>query len=727
MSNHDLTRGYIKSGRSFRNRLVSLPSLAVVAACLALAPQVAYAEEVAAVKDADISEIIVTARKREENIQTVPQTVQVLGGEDLKAMGKVKVDDLQFEVPGFYMENYETRATIAMRGVGAQVPGNGAAVAVHVDGIYMPSTASSLGFLFDIGQIEVLKGPQGTLYGRNSTGGAVNVITRRPGKDFDFGGQLEYGSYNTVRASAGLDAPLGEDWALRVAGTITRAEGRITNIATNKLIDGNEFSGLRLALAGTAGTVDVELFGQRTNETGGVGELIALTDDGKPLYGWDKTYFDVPSKPEGERDHYLVGLTLSGKLRDGYSWRSVTGYTDYKEPRSILDVNPGQSSVPVTIAFPQYAKQFSQEFQIAYAGLKANWVVGALYMDAKEGETRKLDTLPDGIGGLDSETNNQIRTFAAFSDFNYSLTEKLRANIGLRYNTDKVRNRFVGKGLFDSQSFDISSTQSEVTGRFGLDYTTSGGTMLYVSAAKGFQAGYNTTGFTTEGEPKPAQVRPENLYAYESGVKSTLPGGNGYLNLAGFYYDYRDMQVQVGGIPTLPDGTPDPNGDPFYTVVNAAKATIWGLEATLNNFRLSDNLRLDLSAGYLNTRFDEYLTLDDFTGLPVDYSGNSLPRAPEFQGTSALTVDKINIGPGETSVRLEYQYRSKAFDGASNLFSLQSTSMVNALLKYDIGQWSISLSGRNLTNQRYFAFYNGETFAPPGQFRTWNLGVSYNY
>jgi iron complex outermembrane receptor protein len=469
------------------------------------------------------------------------------------------------------------------------------------------------------------------------------------------------------------------------------------------------------------------LFAQYTNETGGVGDLIALTTAGKPLYGWNKGYYDNPTKPVGERDHYLVGLTLSGELGGGYSWRSVTGYTDYDEPRSLLDVNPLPQPVQVVISFPQYAEQFSQELQLAYEGDKANWVIGGLYMDSKDGETRRADVVPVVNGLLDSATDNTVKTFAVFGDLNYNLTEQLRANVGLRYNRDRVRNIFIGNGISDSQSFDLSSTQSQVTGRVGLDYTTAGGTMIYASASKGFQSGYNTTGFALNGTPQPATVKPETLYAYEVGVKSTLPGNNGYLNFAGYYYDYRDMQVRVGGIPLLPDGTPDPAGIPFYTVLNAGKATIWGFEATLSNFRLSDNLRLDLNAGYLNTKFDEYLTLDDRTAQPVDYSGNTLPRAPKFQGTAALTVDKVEVGPGEASLRVEYQYRSKAFDKADNRFILQSTGLVNVLVKYDIGDWSLQASGRNLTNQRYFAFYDGRNFAPPGQFRTWSLGLSYRY
>lgn len=727
MSKHEVNKLRIEGREMLRRRLTALSSTAAVAAALVITPQAAWAQEAAKAGDATASEIIVTARKREEAIQSVPASVQVLGGSDLEELGKVTFKDLQFETPGLYMENYETRATVTMRGVGTQVPGSGAAVAAHINGIYMPSTASSLGWIFDVGQIEVLKGPQGTLYGRNSTGGAININTRRPGKEFDFGAKVEYGSLDTVRLYAGLDAPLGSDWAFRLAGTITRGDGRIINVANNKRINGNNFSGARLTLAGKAGPIDVDLFAQYTNETGGVGELIALKPDGTPRYGWDKGYFDNPTAPIGERDHYLVGLTLSGDLGNGYSWRSITGYTDYNEPRSQLDVNPVEAPAQLVISFPQYAEQFSQELQFSYEGERTNWVIGGLYMDAKEGENRRVDILPSTLGLLDSETDNTVKTLAIFGDLNYNVTQQLRANIGLRYNSDRVRNKFSGNGLADGQSFDLRSTQDQVTGRIGLDYTTASGTMFYASASKGFQSGYNTTGFAVDGTPEPATVKPEVLYAYEIGVKSTLPNSNGNLNFAGYYYDYQDMQVRVGGIPLDSNGDPDPNGTPFYTVLNAGKATIWGFEASLSNFRLNDNLRLDLSGGYLNAKFDEYLTLDDTTAEPADYSGNRLPRAPRFQGTAAVTVDNVAIGSGEASLRVEYQYRSKAFDKADNRYILQSTGLVNVLVKYDIGDWSLQASGRNLTNQRYFAFYDGRNFAPPGQFRTWSLGLSYRY
>lgn len=712
-------------GLSARSTLLSAAIAVVLAA--ALTPGVAAAQQARpSAKPTGLEEIIVTARKREEDVQSVPQSIEVLAGAGLEALGKVTFKDLQFEVPGFYMENYESRATIAMRGVGAQVPGNGASVASHINGIFQASTATSLSWLFDVERVEVLKGPQGTLYGRNSTGGTVNIITRRPGSEFDVGGKLEYGSEDTLRVSAAMDAPLAEDWALRLAGTVTRADGRITNVLTGKKIDGNEFAGGRLTLAGNVGAVDVELFGQVTNETGGVGELIPLDEDAKPVYGWDKSYYDLPEVPEGERDYTVLGLTLSGDLGNGYSWRAVTGYQDYDEPKSYLDVNPFPSPVQLTIAFPQYAEQFSQELQLAFQGDRLNWVMGALYMDNDEGETRRVDIVPVLEPALDSATDNSVKTLAVFGDLNYGLTDKLRLNVGLRYNRDEVRNRFDGRGPFDGQSFDLKSTQSEPTGRIGLDYTTDSGTMYYGSVAKGFQAGYNTVGFATDGTPEPAEVKPENLYAYEVGMKSTLPGDRGLFNLAAFYYDYKDMQVLVGGIPLLPDGTPDPDGVPFYTTLNAGQATIYGVEASLTGIRFGEHVGLDVNAGYLNATFDEYQSLDDF-GDPVDYSGNTLPRAPEFQGAIAMNLDNFMLGNGEAALRLEYQYRDKAYDNASNLYELQSTTFLNAVLTYDLGEWQFSASGRNLTDEKYLAFYDGRFFAPPGNFRTWLVGVSYNF
>lgn len=703
---------------------------AAVAAALGLA---ANAPEAAAqqssAKAATLEEIIVTARKRDEDVQSVPQSIEVLGGIDLKELGKVTFKDLQFEVPGFYIQNYETRATIAVRGVGSQVPGGGQSVAAHINGIYQASTAASLGWMFDVDRVEVLKGPQGTLYGRNSTGGAVNIITRRPGKEFGTDVSVEIGNDNLRRFEAALDAPLGDDWSLRLAGTATRVDGRITNRVTGKKIDGNEYTGGRLTLAGKLGSVDVEVFGQKTEETGGVGELIALDGSGqrvpKPLFGWDIGNYDEPTKPEGQRDYSALGLSLSGDIGNGYSWKALTGYLDYSEPKSFLDVNPVVAPVRVTIRFPQYAEQISQELQLQFQGDRVDWIVGALYMDIDEGETRKVDILPPIPGALNSDTDNTVKTTALFGDLNYKLTDAMRLNLGLRYNRDEVRNKFVGRGPFDGQTFDLSSTQSEPTGRLGIDYTTSAGTMFYASVARGFQAGYNTVGFDTAGNPSPATVKPESLNAFEAGMKSTLGDGRGIFNLAGFYYDYKDMQIRVGRIPIGADGSPIPGEPPFYTTLNAGKAEIYGLETELSAY-ITDHLRFDLNAGYLHAKFDEYNSIDD-SGAPVDYSGNTLPRAPEFSGAVALVLDDLAIGSATGSVRLEYQYRGDAFDNADNLYVLPSTKFLNLLASVDVGQWRLWAGGRNLTNEKYFAFYDGRNFGYPGQFRSWSVGASYSF
>lgn len=702
-------------------------AMAIALSGLALATSASANDDVRGVEEPESKEIIVTARKREESIQSVPQSIDVLGGDQLTDMGKVTIKDLQFEVPGFYMQNFETRVTVALRGVGNQVPGSGQSVATHVNGIFQPSTASSLGWLFDVDRVEVLKGPQGTLYGRNSTGGALNIETRRPGNDFDVGAKLEYGSFDTYRAYAGMDIPLSDDWAVRVAGVISRSDGRLINTVINDTIDGNEYTGGRITLVGRVGSVDVEVFSQFSEETGGVGEIIPLNPSGRPLLGWNRTSLDQPTIPVGERQHFIASLDLQGELGGGFSWRSLTGFVDYREPAILVDVTPFPNPTSIRGSFPQYAEQFSQELQLIYTAENMNFVVGTLYMDAKEGEDRTFDVVPVLPQILNSSTDNKIETIGIFGDVNYNLNDKLRANIGLRYNIEKIDNQFVGRGRFDGPAFTASQTQRQLTGRVGLDYTNEAGSLFYVNASKGFQAGYTTNGFALDGTPAPAAVDPEILYAYEAGFKSTFPGGNGRLALAAFFYDYQDLQVRVGGIPLLPDGTPDPNGRPFFTVLNAAEARIWGLEASLVDFRLSENLKIDLVGGYLNAKFEDYQSIDDFTGLPADFSGNRLPRSPEFQGQVAVTLDNISIGPGDFSVRSEYQFRSDAFDRADNVARLGRTDLINILATYQVKDWSFQISGRNITNDRFFAFFDGRNFGTPGLFRTWLASVSYRY
>ena len=716
-------------------RLSCLSAAIAIVLAAALQPSDAHAQAAASgARAGALEEIVVTARRREEAVQSIPATIQVLGGDSLMDRAVLRPQELQFAVPGFFVQNYETRATITMRGVGAQIPGGTSAVATHLNGVYQASAAAQLNRLFDVERVEVLKGPQGTLYGRNSTGGALNIVTRTPGNEFAADAELAYGSYETVRFDGGVSMPLGDDWAVRLAASYAKSnEGRFTNRFNGEKIAKEDFLGGRVTLAGDAGPVRVEAWLQVVQDDSFTTPLIPLVAGTKePLYDWDETYFDFPTDPSLEKDSTMAGLTLSGDINDRYSWRAITGYIDYEDV-GLLDVNPRPAPVQLFIQFPQTAEQFTQELQLLYTGDRLNWVLGAYYLDDEQGERRLVAFNGAPFSLLNSRSTNKAEVFALFGDMNYNLTDQLRLNVGLRWTTEDVQNIYEsGGGLFDGTPFDLSGTQGDPSGRIGLDYTIRDGLMVYGSVSTGYQAGFFDVRADPEGgDDLPSEVDPEELLAFEVGMKSILPEGRGFLNIAAFYYDYQDMQVLKGGIFLLPDGTPDPDQPPFYFTDNAAAAEIYGIDLELTELRAAEHLSFDFIATYLHAEYDEYETVDDAQN-PVDYSGNRLPRAPEWMLTSSVNIDNLRLGDAaEAGITLEYNYRSKTYFTEDNnpIATQDAFGLLNlyANIDFDGGRWGLRFAGRNLTDEKFFNFHRGDVIANVGEFRTYEMAVRYRF
>jgi iron complex outermembrane receptor protein len=736
MSSGLAAAGVEKHGRS------SVVAAAVAAALTTtLTPGIALAQQQRPEARATaLEEIIVTARKREEAVQSIPITIAVLNGDVLAAQGVERLRELQFAVPGFYVQNYETRATITMRGVGAQIAGGTSSVATHVNGVYIASAAAQLNRLIDVQRVEVLKGPQGTLYGRNSTGGALNILTTMPGSDFEADASLSYGTYDTVSANGAVTIPVADGWGVRLAAAYTKGDGQFENVLdNNKKIGEEDFFGGRVTLAGDAGPVQVEAFVQYAEDKNSTSlTLIPVRlATGKPLLDWDKTAFDVPTEPSIKRSPLLMGLTLAGDINDRYSWRSITGYLDYDEDPALTDVNPSPTAaLQLFIEFPQKAKQFSQELQLLYTGERASWVLGGYYLDDKQESDRYAEAYAGGqpidFVLLDSHSEDKTKAYAAFFDVNYLLTDALRLNAGFRVNYEDITNSFAGQGAFDGAPFNLSDSEAEPTGRIGLDYTIQPGLMVYGSVSSGHQSGFSQTRFDAEsGSVEPNKVDPEKILAFEVGVKSVLPGEFGFLNVAGFYYDYQDMQVEVGGIFLLPDGSPDPDQPPFFFTDNAGKARIYGIDLQLTDLRVAEHLKFDLAAEFLDAQYQEYDTVDN-DQLPVSYEGNTLPRAPDFSGTAAATIDNLRFGTSAMgSLRLEYNYRGKTYFTPNNnpLASQDAIGLLNLYARTDFadGRWGISAIGRNLTDKKFYDFRREDNIANVGEFRTWELAVNYRF
>jgi len=719
--------GTVARIQAVAGRLLASSALAgVLAGGIAVIADPAAAQASAAASGGD--DIIVTARKRNESLQDVPVSITVLSGDTLQQTAVLRSSELQFAVPGFYVQNFETRATITLRGVGAQIAGGTSSVATHLNGIYQASSAAQLNRLFDVSQIEVLKGPQGTLYGRNSTGGALNITTRAPGDTFEGNASIGYGTFNTIRADAGVSIPLGGEWGVRLAGSYLKGDGQFFNRFNGQYTGNDDFIGGRATVAGRAGPVDVSAFVQYTRDKDTTQTLIpVIPATAQPEFGWNQTVQDQPEDMFLDRELVVAGLTLGMELGGGFSLKSITGYLDYSDD-SAIDVNPVVSPGRLEIQTPQKATQWSQELQLAYNSDRVNGVVGFYYLDDDQGAGRFLTLDPDGLQLFDNRTIDQVEGLAFFGDASVRVAEGLNLNVGARWNQDRIRNAFDGAGLIDGSNFDLKTTEDAFTWRIGFDWRPADSMMLFANVSTGFQAGFNQTRTdAVSGNDAPDTVGAENLTAYEVGVKTVLPKSMGFFNASFFYYDYRDMQVSVGGVFLNPDGSLDTSRPPFFFTENAGTARIYGVDVQLSDFKLHEYLKLEASATLLSAKFTDYLTVDDFLN-PVDYAGNTLPRAPEISATSALTLDKLPLGFADFTLRGELNHRSQTFFDQNNdpRVGQGAVTLVNASARLDFadGRYAITANARNLTNAKFFDFYGGSTFGNAGEFRTFEIGFA---
>jgi iron complex outermembrane recepter protein len=716
-----------------RGKLLIGVSSGVLLVTALVVPAQAVSAQTTAAANTETGEIVVTARKRDESLQDVPISISVLSGQALQQQGVVRSSELQFAVPGFVVQNFETRATITLRGVGAQINGGTSSVATHVNGIFQASSAAQLNRLFDVERIEVLKGPQGTLYGRNSTGGALNIETVTPGHELAGNLSAAYGTFDTMRLDAGATIPLGDNWSVRVAGSYAQGEGQFFNRFNGRMVGAEDYLGGRVTLAGEVGSIKAKLFAQYGSEKDNTQTtLITITTaTGQPTFGWNQTVLDSPQDSEIDRRSFIAGATFEGPITDTLSWRSITGFIDYDDT-SLIDVNPVVSPVRLAISAPQSAKSFSQELQLLLENDRWTGVLGLYYLNDRQGAGRFLTQTPPGAILFNSQTDRDVKAYALFSDVSYKLTDALTINLGARINRDDVRNAFVGKGLIDGAPFDLQGNQDSFTWRAGLDYAISDRAMVYGFASTGFLAGFfQTRTDQGTGLNQPDEIEPERLLAFEAGGKFILPDSLGFLNVAAFYYRYRDMQVSVGALFLRPDGSTDPTRAPFFFTENAGSANLYGAEVQLVDFRVLPFLKFDASAAYLHARFSEYDSVGN-DRLPISFAGKRLPRAPDFSSSASATVDNIKIGSVATALaRLEYNYRSRNYFSPNNEVRVSQGPLhllnANVRVEFDKGRFALTGTARNLTNKKFFDFYGGGNFANTGEFRTYEIGLNFRY
>ena len=715
-----------------------------------------------------LEEVVVTAQRRAESLQEVPITINALSGEQLSASGIEYTTDLQFHVPGFVLSPNAHFGLPFLRGVGTDqiTVGLEGSVAVHSNGVYLPRLVSSIRDFYDIERIEVIKGPQGTLFGRNATGGVINITTRQP--EEEFGGYVDFraGNYEAIRVSGAVNVPLAEDKAtLRIAALGNFDDGYATNPYLGEDVEETDVVSFRSQLLlRVTDDLSIRLFGDYTKDESSRGQSAQL----KPVYASNLgVAFGAPLHADArtqstdaliylDLEDYGFGAEINWDL-GSMAFKSLSSYRKYEQTWA-LDFD--RSELNLAFSSPsESSESVLQEFQLASSGGGAlEWLVGAfLFFEEPEQDFRLFSgafplggaaLAPGGLydRGIADVTSVETEAYAVFGQVNYSFTEQWRATLGLRYSyeqkdvnynftflnipapataADLIANRpELGFSPFGDAP---DNSWSALTPKFGIEYAMTDDILWFASATRGFKSGgFNSLLFGASTTLE--SVDEEFIWSYEGGVKATVMDGRLRANAAFFYYDYSDLQQNVLTEEAIAAG----NG--FANVRNIGDAEVWGLELDLD-LAATRNLFLDAQLAYLNTEIEQLQAADPNNPADVDQDGNHLPKSPEFSASLGAEYRIPLERPGNLALRLEYSYRDRIFYTLFNdpLAASDSHDIVNGRLTLTgrDGKWSAALYARNLLDEKYeVGGFRGGAFGNIGGIgrpRTYGVNLKYNF
>lgn len=763
----------------------------------AFAQTAASADEVAQSQPSEgIADIVVTAQKRSESVQKTPLAVTAIGGDALRASGTVNVDGITASVPTLQIGQTYGSANIALRGISLNAVNFGAEnpVAFHLDGVFVARPAAVLGSFFDMQRVEVLRGAQGTLYGRNATGGSINLITADPTNELSGYAQLTYGNYDHLSVEAAIGGPIIDDKLMvRLSVRSDDREGWGKNEFTGNDIDDNKERAIRGKILFKASedlsfllSADYAKADDHMSPHYGGTPLNTIPwgvqiPSGFPPFTPIDLGGQLPSKvdnissevdPVRRNRFWGTSLTVDWNFSD-FNLKSISAYRG-SNTAAIGDLD--QTSFPLGRVFlGDKSRQFSQEFALSYQGDRSKGILGVYYFHEKDDGHNSVgfnSILLNPLGfaavpapgmfaqGYYSGSKLKTDAYAIFGQFTYEVIDRLSLTVGGRYSIE--RKEALNQGAFDlvnpfdQEIFETRPDPSTInlqcgedvptigygtavcvphktfkafTPKVGLEFQMTPQTLFYASVSKGFKSGVYSLG--TNRPP----VNPEKLWDYEAGVKSTMLDGRLRVNLSGFYYDYKDLQVNKVV-----------NTD--VVLENAASAKIYGLEAEIQARPVS-SLQLDANASYLHATFSRFIsadnarpagdgtTIDEYGNPAFNLKDNRLPQSPKFSGRIGASYTG-DIDQGSLTLRGEAVYTGKIYWTPYNLdtTSTPDRTRFNASLRFEPfdGRWNATLNVKNLTNKRLITngfvatslvglVVNGYNEAP----RTIDFTVGYNF
>ncbi len=694
--------------------------------------------------DGGLDEIVVTADKTGERaLQETPIAVSVVDGDLMEAQGLRRVEDIATYVPGLTVGRNISASFVTVRGIGSN-GGSEPSVATQVDGVYMANSVAFTEFA-DIERVEVLRGPQGTLYGRNTTGGSINFISRQPSDEF--GGRLSasYGNYGATSLSAYVTGPIaGDELTASLAVTRNTRDPYYNNIAPggHDIDSVDNFGGrAQLRWAPTENfdaTTRVDYF-SADQFLESYDHLLAPLPFATPLANSLVGGFgDVAL--DGAQTYKMHNGGVSEELTWGFAPNfTLTSITAWRSFDSTA-FNDNDASEANFLYFRSTAdtEQLSQEFNLRYNGDRLTFVAGAFYFSADEAPGSRVVVPPSAFTPANrsairyAHPNIETESIALFGQLDYNITPDLSVLVGLRYTEENVLmdQNFEATSLNPATLganlagfpviYSIERTDDALTPKFGINYQLTDDAFLYFSATRGFKSG----GFNSQGpSPLTAGYSPEFIWSYEFGAKTEWLDRRLRLNLTGFHYDYEDLQVRQ----LLGPGN--------SVIVNAATAVVDGVEIEIVALPTPD-LQITLNGAWIDAHYDEFnsaavpgalipyiapanLTCLNPTTCNTNASGNRLSDTPEWTGLVALDYTPSVPGNFDLAFHIDYSYRTERFFDASNvaIASQDGYGLLNGnitLSPVNLEGWEISLFGRNLLDERYYQTVSGNGIVPGG-------------
>ncbi len=691
-------------------------ALAIAAACLA-APLAVHAQDGAAddtdgkkSEAAKLGEITVTARRREENLNEIPVAVTALSEAKIENLNVQDISNLQGLVPNltiYAARGSSSTLTAYIRGIGQSDPlwGVEPGVGVYIDDVYLARPQGALLDVLDVERIEILRGPQGTLYGKNTIGGAIKYITKPLLPEFSGKVQVTAGEYGQADFKGSVNTPIGSDAVVaRFSAASLNRDGFGNNLRTNAPVSDKEI----LVARGSLGFYPSEILSivlsadWMDDQSGVRGAQMLAPNRFAPTFLPLGDRYDVRNGMLNINDTTMQGasVTANYQLNDAWSLKSVTAYRESTTKTNIdFDTLP---NIIADVSANYEDDQLTQEFQANYLSDSLAGVIGLYHFNGTAGGT----VLNNFFNAQFGNTNGFVDTtqWALYGEGTYNVSDRFRITAGARYTYEKKEalalNQFFSNATYTvpiatAADFNRAISTNNVSPKIALDYQATENTLVYALATRGFKSGgYNIRANTAA---VPASGRPfldESVTSYEVGTKSALADGTVFLNLAYFMNKYKDVQLSVFTSFVGANGVTNFFGD----FTNAGAAEVNGLEAELVA-NPTERLTISGNFAYLDAEYTKFISRG------VDISDvQELTNAPKYQ--AGLTLQYVwDLFGGELTGRATGSYQDDVVPTTdlSTVIAQPGYTLLGAGLVWRASDspWTVSLQGSNLADREY--------------------------